>query len=188
MNFSTQLFNNYKSYNSNELKAKLFTPINLDLGVGMNFSKKKFSLMLAPVAYKMKFLADTSVIRTVDGVKVQINPGNYGVEAGKNQVHNFGSSFTAQLTKWKPFEELEINSTFKFFADFKFTSFSYNKVEIDWETIANFTINRYLSTRLVLNPRYDNFTMLKDPKTGKEKKAGIQFKEMLSFGFSYKFQ
>jgi hypothetical protein len=189
MNFSTQLFDNYKSYNSNDLKAKLLTPINLDFGVGMNYSyKKMFSLMLAPVAYKMKFLADTAVVKIIDGKKIQVNPGNYGIEVGKNQVHNFGSSFTVQLTKWKPFDELEINSTFKFFADFKFTSFQYNNVEIDWETVANFTINRYLSTRLVINPRYDNFTIKKDPKTGEEKKAGIQLKELLSFGFNYKFQ
>jgi len=51
-------------------------------------------------------------------------------------------------------------------------------VEIDWEIVSNFTINRFLSTRLTLNPRYDNTII--------GQKAYLQFKELLSFGFSYK--
>jgi hypothetical protein len=54
-------------------------------------------------------------------------------------------------------------------------------VEIDWEIVTNFTVNRYLSTRLAINPRYDNTVILPN-----NEKAKIQFKELLSFGFSYR--
>jgi hypothetical protein len=166
MNFSTQFFENYKTYNSEELKAKLFTPVRFNFGLGMNYAyKKSFSLMLAPVSYKFIYLADSVVI----------NPNLFGIKAGKNQLNEIGSSLTAQLT-WKPFAELQVNSTLKAYTN-------YSKVEIDWEIIANFNINRYLSTRLLINPRYDNTVIM----TGSEK-AQLQLKELLSFGFNYKFQ
>jgi len=70
--------------------------------------------------------------------------------------------------------EIQIDSRLSFYTN-------YEKVEIDWEIVGNFTINRFLSTRISLNPRYDNTQIL-----AAGDKARLQFKELLSFGFSYR--
>lgn len=167
LNFSTQLFDNKKAYNSEELKAKFLTPIRFNFGVGMSYNYKQIlSVTLAPVSYKLIYLTDsTSTI---------INPNLFGIEKGERKLSEIGSSLNTQL-KWKPFPELELNSTLKFYTN-------YEKVEIDWEIIANFTVNRFLSTRLILNPRFDNTVILEGTE-----KAKIQFKELLSFGFNFHF-
>jgi len=82
-----------------------------------------------------------------------------------------GSSFRAQIS-YSPVRELQIDSKLSFYTN-------YEKIEVDWEIIGNFKFNRFLSTRLSLNPRYDN-TVLTDEK------AMIQFKQLLTFGLSYK--
>jgi len=186
MNFSTQFFDNFKAYNSNDLKAKFLTPLRLNFGLGMDYSYKKlFSLNIALAEYKLIYLNDTATIYTADNVAIKIQPNTFGIENGKNQLHDFGASLTAKLVEWKPFDGMTVNSTLKFYTSYLHKKIenlnSKMKVEVDWETVLNFTINRYLSTRLLINPRYDNTVILK----GSEK-ARVQFMELLSFGFNYK--
>jgi Protein of unknown function (DUF3078). len=164
--FSTQFANNYKSIRDTTMKARFLTPVRLNLSVGLDYKyKKTFSLVLSPLTWKYIYVNDT----------VKVDRKQFGIEAGKNHLSDFGSSFTAQLN-YKPTKEIEVNSKLYFFTN-------YEKVESDWEIICNFTINRYLSTRLAVNTRYDNTPILKNP----EEKVKIQFKEMLTFGFSYRF-
>ena len=62
-----------------------------------------------------------------------------------------------------------------------FTDYKY--VQGDWENTLEFSINRYLSTRLFAHLRYDTSV---PPLEGSKWKRW-QFKEILSFGLSYKF-
>lgn len=164
--FSTQFLNNYKAVNSDVLKASFLTPVRLNVGVGLDYKyKKMFSLALSPVSYKYIYIHETD--------ENVVNPNLFGIEKGKNELREIGSSFKAQLA-YSPVREIQIDSKLSFYTN-------YEKVEIDWEIIGNFTINRYLSTRLSLNPRYDNTVIL-----AAGEKAKLQFKELLSFGFSYK--
>ena len=165
MDFSAQLFNNYKSVTSEDLKAAFLTPVRLNIGVGMDYKYKKlFSLMVAPVSYKYIYAHNTEKIPVT----------SFGIEAGKNSLSQIGSSFRAQVA-YSPVREIQLDSKLSFYTN-------YEKVEIDWEIVTNFTVNRYLSTRLAINPRYDNTVILPN-----NEKAKIQFKELLSFGFSYRF-
>ena len=165
--FSTQFANNYKSIRDTTMKARFLTPVRVNLGIGVDYKYKKiFSLAISPLEWKYIYVNDT----------INVERKQFGIEAGKNHLSDFGSSFTAQVTSYKPVKEIQVDSKLKFFTN-------YEKVEIDWEIICNFTINRYLSTRLAVNTRYDNTPILKNP----EEKVKIQFKEMLTFGFSYRF-
>ena len=164
MDFSAQLFKNYKSVTSEDLKADFLTPVRMNIGIGMDYKYKKlFSLMLAPVSYKYIYAHKTEKIPVT----------SLGIEAGKNSLSQIGSSFRAQIA-YSPVREIQIDSKLSFYTN-------YEKVEIDWEIVTNFTVNRYLSTRLAINPRYDNTVILPN-----NEKAKIQFKELLSFGFSYR--
>jgi hypothetical protein len=164
VDFSTQFFKNYKSLSSTELQSSFLTPVRLNIGMGLDYKYKKlFSVMISPVAYKYIFVNDIT----------NVSPNLFGIQNGDHILSEIGSSLKAQCSV-SPFRELQVDSRLNFYTN-------YEKVEIDWEIVGNFTINRYLSTRLLINPRYDNTVILAAGET-----AGIQFKELLSFGFAYK--
>lgn len=163
---STHLFNNYRKINSDVLKTKLLTPVRANIGIGMDYKYKKiFSLMIAPVTFKYIYMNDT----------VNVDPNSLGIKKGENQLKQFGSSLLAQFN-YSPALNWDITARLRVYSDYK-------KVESDLEVVNNFTINRFLTARLLINPRYDNTAILKEG----EKKATIQLKELLSIGFSYRF-
>jgi len=164
VDFQTQFFNSYRSINSKALKTTFLTPVRLNIGVGLDYKYKRlFSLMVSPISYRMIFVNDT----------VNINKKSFGILPGNKVLSQIGSSFRGEFS-YSPSREIQINSRLLFYTN-------YEKIEVDWEVVGNFTINRFLSTRVSLNPRYDNTVIL----TGGEK-AKLQFKQLLTFGFSYK--
>ncbi len=163
--FSTQFFNSYKGINSSIKKASFLTPARLIIGIGMDYKYKKLlSLMISPISYKYIYLNSNSV-----------DPNLFGVKTGENYLSEIGSSFKATFSNALT-HEIQIDSKLSFFTNYK-------KVEIDWEIVCNLVINRFLSTRISIIPRYDNTVILLDGE-----KANIQFKQLLSVGFSHKFR
>ncbi len=162
VDFSTQFFNSYKGINSTDLKASFLTPVRLNVGVGFDYKYKKiFSILLSPVSYKYIYVKDT----------LRLNQNTFGIEKGMNYLSEIGSSFKA-VVSYPLTREIQLDSKLSFYTN-------YEKVEIDWEIVCNMAINRFLSTRISINPRYDNTVI--------GEKAGIQFKQLLSVGFSHKF-
>lgn len=170
MEFQTQLFKNPKGVNDKEMKARFLTPIRLNIGIGMDYKYKKLSVALSPLSFKYIYLTDTTT--TTDGF--YLNPKTFGIEAGENHMKEFGSKLIVQLADYRPIPDLKINSKFNFYTN-------YEKFEIDWEIVAELSFNRFFSTRLMLNPRFDNTVILEN-----DEKAKIQMKEMLTVGFSYR--
>ncbi len=165
VDFSTQLFSSYKGINSTVKKTAFLTPIRLNIGVGLDYKYKKIiSLMVSPVSFKYIYLNNSLV-----------DPKLFGIKAGDHQLTEIGSSFKA-LFSYAPVREIQLDSKFSFYTN-------YQKVEIDWEMVCNFTINRFMSTRISFNPRYDNTVI---EKAGE--KARIQYKQLLSVGFSHRFK
>ncbi len=163
--FNTNLFRNYSGVNSTKLKANFLTPVRMNVGLGMDYKyKKMFSVMLSPLSYRFVYANDT----------VNIPAKSFGLEPGKNQLHDLGSSLRMQFSHaFSP--EVQVESKLFFYTN-------YTKVEFDWEIVGNFRVNRFLSTKILLNPRYDNTMILKGAD-----KAKWQFKEMITFGLSYRF-
>ena len=60
---------------------------------------------------------------------------------------------------------------------------NYKQIETEVELDIDFIINRYLSAKLMLHPRYDG--TIEDVTDTKEK---LQFKELISVGFSHTFR
>jgi len=165
VDFSTQLFSSYNGINSSEKKTAFLTPIRLNIGVGLDYKYKKiFSIMVSPVSFKYIYLNNTS-----------LDPKLFGINTGDHELTEIGSSFKA-LFSYAPVREIQLDSKFSFYTN-------YQKVEIDWEIVCNFTVNRFMSTRISFNPRYDNTVI---QKAGD--KAAIQYKQLLSVGFSHKFR
>ena len=161
----TRLLPTYRS-NSNELKSGPFSPVRFNAAVGIDWKPVKgLSLSVSPLSYKVVHIHDTARVRVKD----------YGLKEGQQTQHNIGSSVRLEYT-WKPVREVELEMRF-------FTYTNYKDVEIDLEVNCDFIINRFLSARLQLHPRYDSSVIMKG-----DKHAKLQFRELLSIGFAHKFR
>ena len=162
--FQTQFFNTWKE-NQLTLKTGPLTPVRLNVSLGLDYKPVKgLSIVFAPLTYKLIYANDTSHVASTA----------FGIDEGKNVLNDVGSSIRVDWT-WKPVREIALDSKLYFYTN-------YHRVEIDWEIVCNFIINRFFSARLMLHPRYDNTAI---PEDGK--RAKMQFKEMLSVGFAHKF-
>ena len=166
--FKTQVLNSYTS-NTRTLRAAFLSPADLNVGVGMtyNYSKKNFTFdaSISPLAYNMKICTDRSMDVTA-----------YGIKPGHKTVSQYGS--TAELKmRWAIAYNIIWQSRVFFFTD-------YSYIQADWENTLSFEINRFLTTQIYCHARYDSST----PRTeGDHTWRKFMLKEILSFGFAYKF-
>lgn len=167
---SATLFNTYLS-NSYERATAPLSPIRFYGNLGMDYKYKKIiSVMLSPLSYKMVYVNDTTVHA---GVTTSV-ADKVGIPDGQKILHQFGSSLEVKFN-YSFTREIVLDSKMKLYTNYK-------GIEWDWEIVGNFIINRYLSARVSLNPRYDSTV-----KTEDGTKPKIQFKELTSLGFSYRF-
>ncbi len=174
ISFKTQLLNNYKP-NTDDLKAAFLSPGELNVGVGMTYNyvnpKKtvKFDASISPISYNMKTC-----------INHRMNETSFGIKEGRNTVSEIGSSAEGKLT-WDICENINLRSRLFVFSD-------YSYLQSDWENTISFAINRFLSTQIYVHMRYDTSTpAVEDKDTGKITHHKFQLKEILSFGFAYKF-
>ena len=105
----------------------------------------------------------------------RVNVTDFGIESDGNILNEVGSSIRLEW-KWKPIREIEIDTKFYFFTN-------YHQIETELVVDANFIINRYLSAKVMLHPRYDGTV-----ESVSDEKVKIQFKELISVGFAHKFR
>lgn len=166
--FNTTLWN---VWNTNQTTAKtaFFTPMKLNVGAGIDYKPiKNMSIVISPLTYRMTYAYYGDESGRVDVT-------TFDIEAGKHIKNEVGSSLQLNW-KWKPLREIAIETEFYFYTN-------YHRVEIDWEVDCDFIINRFLTTRLMLHPRFDSAYI----QSG-DTRAKVQFKELLSIGFAHKFK
>ena len=165
--FKTNFWNNYRK-NTYELSTAFLTPIRFTLGVGVDYKPLNgLSINVSPATYKMVYAM------VADETKVDVT--DFGIETGKKILNELGSSVRVDW-KWKPLREIEIEANFYFFTNYK-------RIETDLEIDVDFIINRYLSAKVLLHPRYDSTVELNS-----DIKTKMQFKELISVGFSHTFR
>ena len=161
----TRLLPTYKS-NSMELKSAPFSPFRFNAAFGIDYKPVKgLSISVSPVSYKVIHIMDT----------VRVNPKDFGLDEHERTQHNIGSSLRVEYV-WKPVREVNIESKFYLYTN-------YQNVELDLEVNCDFIINRFLSARLMLHPRYDTTVIMEG-----DTRAKIQFRELLSIGFNHRFR
>lgn len=164
MQFKTQLLNNHPK-NSTALTAAFLAPAELNLGIGMTYSsttpnkKASFNLSIAPLSYNMIAYANKSVT----------------AYRGKAVTNQYGSNLEAKMT-WRPTYNITYSTRL-----YTFTNYEY--LQGDWENTISFDINRFLTTQIYVHLRYDSSTKKREDTKWHQ----WQLKEILSFGFSYKF-
>ena len=163
--FDTRFLPTYKS-NSNDLKSGPFSPVRFNAAVGLDYKPvKNLSISVSPLSYKVVHVMDTARVTVTD----------YGLKAGEQTQLNIGSSMRIEYT-WKPVREVSLETKFYMYTN-------YHDVELDLEVNCDFIINRFMSARLMLHPRYDSSVILEG-----DDHAKIQFRELLSIGFAHKFR
>lgn len=166
--FKTQLFNSYPA-NSRSMRSALLSPGELNLGIGMTYnttSKDKkitFDASISPLSYNLKTCVNHA-----------LNPKSFGIDTGRKTKSTYGSSAECKLA-WKITNNISLQSRLFMFTD-------YDRGYADWQNTLVFEINRFLTTQLYTNIRYDSHTPYVDEGWHK-----LQIKEILSLGFSYKF-
>jgi hypothetical protein len=165
--FRTNFFPNFKK-NSTKLNATFLTPIRYTLGVGVDYKPLEgLSINLSPATYKLVYA------NIADATRVDVT--EYGIEPGKNILNEIGSSVRVEW-KWKPLREIELETKFYFFTNYK-------QIETELEIDVDFIINKYMSAKLLLHPRYDGTI-----ENVTDQKSKLQFKELISVGFSHTFR
>ena len=165
--FRTNLMNNWRK-NTTELASAFLTPIRFMWGLGIDCKPiKGLDINISPATYKMVYALNA------DPAKVNVT--EYGIEAGKNSLNELGSSVRIDW-KWRPVREIIVETNFYFFTNYK-------RIETELEVDVDFIINRYLSAKVMLHPRYDSAV-----KVNPNMKTKMQFKEFISIGFSHTFR
>lgn len=160
----TQWARHYRS-NSHYVQSDLFSPLNVNLSVGMDYSvnwlkgKLKGSVHLAPFAYNFKYVGRLALAT------------NNGIDAGHHSLNDFGSQTTINLT-WNLSDNISWKTRL-----YGYTT--YKRMEAEWENTLSFQFNRYLATKLFLYPRFD------DGRKRDDKLGYWMFREYFSIGFSY---
>ena len=166
--FKTQFFRNYKT-NTDIRTASLLSPADLNLGLGMTYNyaneKKTFNMTasIAPLSYNLKVCID----KDIDPTQFNIKPGH--------KTHNeYGSSGEVNMT-WQATSNISMRTRL-----FAFTDYNYfqGNVETTWD----FAINKFLSTQIYANLRYDSSSDFNLSRW-----HHWMLKEILSFGLSYTF-
>lgn len=166
--FTTQLFNNYQS-NSHTRKASFLSPADFNLGIGMtyetSYKTRHFKISINPLSYNLKMcMAKNDVI-----------PHSwFGIDDDKHTKSDIGSNFTADFD-WQIMWNIRYNTHL-----YTFTNYDY--IMWDWQHNISFEVNKFLTTSIFLNFRFDSSL---DPTTSDWKK--FMMKEVLGFGLTYTF-
>ncbi len=166
--FKTQFFKNYKT-NTDIRTASFLSPADLNLGLGMTYShvnaKKTFNLSasIAPLSYNLKICIDK-----------EIDPTQFNIKPGHKTHSEIGSSGEVNMT-WQATSNISMRTRL-----FAFTDYTYfqGNVETTWD----FAINKFLSTQIYANLRYDSSSDFNISRW-----HHWMLKEILSFGLSYTF-
>ena len=167
--FKTQFFNSYPA-NSETRSASFLSPGELNLGLGMTYTKEneaktlKFSATVSPASYNLKTCIDPKV-----------DPVQFGIRAGRKWLNEVGSN-------------AEVNFMAKLWGNTTYTTrlflFSdYKTFQGDWENTLNFQFSRLFSTQIYAHLRYDSSA---DSSVSRRWRK-LMLKEILSVGISYTF-
>lgn len=166
--FKTRFFNSFKT-NSNTKLASFLSPAEFNFSIGLsyanNFKKlkiKDLNLALSPLSYNWKFVREYK----------RIDVSRYGIESGKHSLSQVGSRLDLKFA-YEMKKNVSWNTRFYYFT-------TYENVESEWENTFNFAVNRFFSTKIFFDLKFDDKRKLKSNED-----SYFQFKELLSFGFNY---
>ncbi len=162
--FKTQLFRNYSSSDIEKTtpKSTMLSPTYMQVIFGMDYKREGLSILLSPYTAAITLVVDTATI----------DQTSFGIDEDKKANVKNGFSVTAN---WKKTIIYGIYYTTKLELFYEYFKKDGNK-RFDWENVIEMQINRYLSTRFLVEFRYF------DNESDK-----FQLRENFSIAFKYSF-
>ncbi len=154
----------YKTFDgSGNVRSDFMSPFESIFSLGMEYklTKSKFNIkaVLSPAALNIKYVDRTNLTAT------------HGLEDKHCKV-DVGSTATINTT-WNICKQVKWDSRLYMFTN-------YEKLQVDWENTVTLSINKFLSTKVFLNPRFDDGVT-------RNGDSNFEFNEWISVGFECKF-
>jgi hypothetical protein len=179
LNFKTQYADGYSKTGNNEIISRFLAPAYFIAALGID---KKFgstySLFIAPICIKSTFVMDKTLS---DRGAFGVNPGKtVRAEAGAYVKFSFQKDIMANIN---------LKTKVDFFSDYVHHP---ENIDINWESIVTFKVNKYISATITASLVYDDDIKIgtHTDATGAFDSYGprTQFKEVLGIGFAHKFK
>ena len=183
LSLKSQLAKGYEFPNDSVVVSDFLSPGYILSSIGMDFKPtNKLSILMSPLTSKITVMCDTS-----------INETKYGLEEGENLKKEMGA-FLKTIYKVDITKDIALENELDFFTNYQERP---ENIDVNWEVKLTMKVNDHINTTINTHLIYDDDINLPiertrlgengelETYTGNTKK--IQFKEMLSIGFSYKF-
>ena len=159
--------------NKDKYISTILAPGYLTLAVGADYKPNDdFSLLLSPVTGKMTFVLDSRLS----------DAGAFAVKPGKKTLAEIGALAVANY-KRKLAENINLVTKLTLFTPY---NESFGNIDINWDMMIAFKINKFLTTTLTTNLVYDDDIKTVDLQ-GNKRGAKVQFREVLGLGLAYSF-
>ena len=129
------------------LKTHFFSPVYIQLGVGLYWKKSKNLWMnIAPFTQRLTLVSRKFTMDLPEGKEY------FGVRKGDNHRFELGASVNG-FYKFSPMENMFLEQRIGLYADYLDKA---ENVDVDYQITADFQVNEYISTNLILQLVYDD--------------------------------
>lgn len=196
INFKTQFSDGFKYPDDSTIISTFMAPGYLTASIGIQYKKwEYFTLFLSPASGKFTFVLDQNLANQgAFGVtKATYDTAGNIIQEGRNIKPEFGININARFKK-EVFKNVNVDSRLQLYNNYLDEN-QRNRwnIDINFETMLNFQINKFLSSTIRFQVIYDHNIMI--PRYEEENNVkikngegpGTQFKQSLGIGLSYKF-
>lgn len=175
MNFRTQFAPGLNA--NNDKISDWFSPAYLSFAVGMNYKFEDiFTANISPLSSKNTFVLNDSLNAI----------GAFGVEPGEWFRSEFGGQVRLSF-KREIFENINLNTRLLLFSNYINNP---QNIDINWDALLTFKVNKFFNFSIQAVLIYDDDILVPIDTNGDglpdKNGKGIQFKEVLSMGLSFK--
>ena len=187
--FKTQMMPGYKTPTDSIKTSDFMAPAYFLMAAGMDFKPNdKLTVFFAPVTQKTTFVNSAFLA----------DQGSYGVDAayidnnglfvpGKKRRTEFGG-YLRVFYKNQFYKNIDLQTKLDLFSNYLHNP---GNIDVNWEVLLAFKITKYISTTISTQLIYDDDIIVNIDKNedGVFEESGprVQFKEIISLGFSYNF-
>ncbi len=175
-NFKTQMDKGYNSPKDSVAISKFLAPAYILCAIGMDYKPSDvFTAFIAPLTGKFTIVND----------QVLADAGAFGVDSTKKSRAELGGYIRVAFKK-DLMENVNLASKIDFFSNYLKNP---DCIDINWETLLTLKVNKYISASLATLLIYDDDIVIQEELDNgvRDTKSLVQFKEVLSVGFTMKF-